>query len=1426
MVEQHDPVIDTGSLSSLYERIGGAQLTPAGILDLTIELTRSRDPELAEAIRCCAIPRRFDPRIIGVLRDAKEDAGRNEEILKELLKQTFVIQRIDGDYVYHDTVRDQLLEWWREEPNRERFDEYNRRLAGHYKARQDEVTELQFHFNRVSRLIRRANPDRYLKLVSTVESLIVSPLLEALYHEVLRSAASGYDFFVNQLHNRYEPTGQYGVCLTLATATRDFLRRLPDKSVEDRYFRWLDYYEARLENQQGQFAEAERILSLLRDATGDDVKLKLWVLSELGTSYQNRYMMREARKVLTEELQLALETREDVFNLSTSYSRVGSINWTLDELDDSVRHYEQAVLAAKDSGNRNQEARARLSLGGILHDHGRRADGLEVDLEAVDLVRAQSPENPGLAYAVAQRLMSDMEVRDPRLVDAFFAEGLELLRAQGDVRGEILLRNEYVSTLSDSGRVTPADTQLEKAKIQAESIGDVVTACQLVFAEGLLRSAQGRSLDSIRAYDRVVELSEAGQGNEWVRAAAVSNRGQQYSKLARWEEAERDFEAASERWEQMGHDNLVAFIQAMRADARRWELLYKEAQRRSSPDSESATAAQERARGDVRLREGDWDAAVEHYRAALDLLRAAGDLREVAELHEEMANIADGRGQWAEAAMQAQAAVEAWTALAADGAPPGDSPTALEPQELEPVNELLAVPLAQLTESSPAYYAGCCRSQGTTYVAQGRWEEARQQLLKAQDIERRLRRLSSAALVDSAIARAYAGEGDWDRAVAAMSAARAFWQELADFEAYQPTEAEDAAAHDNSRGHRNLVSAAGDREALVRGRDLIRSAVNKAEGIFLYHLNLAYACARLEEWAEAGDALDTALQRKPPDASCAALCKRLADYRIKYGLAALSQGKTGEAAMAFSTARLTLENLGDEGLAPLLTVGRLWIDAADGLLRSRNVDEAEACYRAAAEWARKNDSDEDRLKALARLAFLCAVAGRDDEAVEGLVEVVRGETGSATLSSFVDDWVPWFDTLASYRALAHVLRRLSLRLELETDHRARALEARKKLASEFLSVSARAAGSGDPAATPTSTSMMSVVTPIAIELHGALLPTDPNWENTHPFLQQYVPDMRERILDELGVRVPGVRTRVNSDDLPENSYILMLHEVPIVLGYAQPGKLFCGNPLLASLQQVVPESNDVFNPLTGEQDGFWFDPATVDAEKAAALEPLDHFQYMVRHLEHLLRQNLAGFFSISELNEMFERWVNVEGDDSESDRRRQLIATALPDSRARWKLVTVIRALLDEGVTVSALEPILIAFHEHKDEDERAIAEVVRLSQRERLPGNTDGKRFAHLSDDYENTLASGIYDQGAKRLLALEPEPTQELLTAVRMALGDSKRSQVVVVTRRQGIRPYVRKLLELEFPSLAILSEQELLPELRDRVSGTIDLDGEPLP
>ena len=184
--------------------------------------------------------------------------------------------------------------------------------------------------------------------------------------------------------------------------------------------RWLDYWDGRLARSAGDAVGAETILRALDSA--EDVRLRMWILGDLGASLAERDRLCEARDVYEEELTLAETTQADLWNLPISYWRLADVAWEMDDLPKALELYRRAIRTASEQGNDAAEAFASLDAAGVLAQLGKPDDAFEVALNAFDIARTRQPLDRALQRSVAIRFMLLFAPYEPRLVETLQRE--------------------------------------------------------------------------------------------------------------------------------------------------------------------------------------------------------------------------------------------------------------------------------------------------------------------------------------------------------------------------------------------------------------------------------------------------------------------------------------------------------------------------------------------------------------------------------------------------------------------------------------------------------------------------------------------------------------------------------------------------------------------------------------------------------------------------------------------------------------------------------------------------------------------------------------------------------------------------------------------------------------------------------------------
>src|SRR6266496_533707 len=196
------------------------------------ELLASAEPDIAEAVRLCALPHWFNEDILAWLRGEEgEPSGRTLEILSKLIRLPFVDSHQDRGYAYQKNVRNLLLRRWREN-NVKRFEELSGNTAAYFtnRLRSEELSEQQ-----------RAEWE-----------------FEEVYHLLVADKKHGIDRFIN-LSNRaidYYRLSTLELLLSMAREQADFL--IAGNQL------WIQFFEGKKELVSGNWEKALEVWERLK----------------------------------------------------------------------------------------------------------------------------------------------------------------------------------------------------------------------------------------------------------------------------------------------------------------------------------------------------------------------------------------------------------------------------------------------------------------------------------------------------------------------------------------------------------------------------------------------------------------------------------------------------------------------------------------------------------------------------------------------------------------------------------------------------------------------------------------------------------------------------------------------------------------------------------------------------------------------------------------------------------------------------------------------------------------------------------------------------------------------------------------------------------------------------------------------------------
>jgi type III secretion protein V len=359
-------------------------------------------------------------------------------------------------------------------------------------------------------------------------------------------------------------------------------------------------------------------------------------------------------------------------------------------------------------------------------------------------------------------------------------------------------------------------------------------------------------------------------------------------------------------------------------------------------------------------------------------------------------------------------------------------------------------------------------------------------------------------------------------------------------------------------------------------------------------------------------------------------------------------------------------------------------------------------------------------------------------------------------------------------------------------------------------VSGKGVGATTTSKAAARTEPLPLMVPIVVELSGPLTQRLLPAGDGGRLLTELVPVLREQFFHETGIPLPSVRVRGQGAGLPAGGYQLRLNEVPLGRGEVLLG----GGLALESAERLADAG------LRGEpakhpdgRDATWIAEADLSTARLRGVATLTADEVIAAHLLVLLRRHGYEFVGIQETQTLLE---------SLERSHPALVREVVPKLVSLVLLTDILRRLAEEGISLRNLREILGALGEWApiERDPVALTEQVRAALRRQITFKytaANGSLGVYLLDPMiEEAVREGIQRTSTGSFLALEPALSRDILGAVAGTIPVSIAGAVVVTGA--DIRRYVRRLLETEFPQLAVLSYQELAADAKLQPLGRV--------
>ena len=339
------------------------------------------------------------------------------------------------------------------------------------------------------------------------------------------------------------------------------------------------------------------------------------------------------------------------------------------------------------------------------------------------------------------------------------------------------------------------------------------------------------------------------------------------------------------------------------------------------------------------------------------------------------------------------------------------------------------------------------------------------------------------------------------------------------------------------------------------------------------------------------------------------------------------------------------------------------------------------------------------------------------------------------------------------------------------------------------------------------------VDPLEIEIGYGLIPLVD--EEQGGDLLTRITTIRKQLAIELGVIVPPIRIRDNISLKPDE-YVVKIRGADIAKGELLTSRLLA---LAADDQPSKLDGVPTKDPAFG-LPAYWIPENLKDKAEAMGFTVVEPVAVLATHLKEILRQNAYLVLSREDVHELIE---NVKKESP------TVVEELIPNLLNIGQVQKVLQNLLREQVPIRDMVTILetLADYAGTTKDPDILTEYVRNALSKIIYKNylaEDGRMYGMmLSPQFENMLVDNL-NQNKGAGLNLPPDILKALFQQIKD--GSEKMTEngfTPLILASPMIRSSFKRLIEMAFPQVSVISYNEIPADVEIQTSGVIGLSDE---
>ena len=337
------------------------------------------------------------------------------------------------------------------------------------------------------------------------------------------------------------------------------------------------------------------------------------------------------------------------------------------------------------------------------------------------------------------------------------------------------------------------------------------------------------------------------------------------------------------------------------------------------------------------------------------------------------------------------------------------------------------------------------------------------------------------------------------------------------------------------------------------------------------------------------------------------------------------------------------------------------------------------------------------------------------------------------------------------------------------------------------------------------------VEPMEVEIGYGLIPLAD--ESTGGDLLQRIASVRRQCAIEMGVVVQPIRIRDNLQ-LKTNEYVIKIRGTIIASSELMASMLLCMDP---SGENMNMDGIRTVEP-TFNLPALWINKDQREEAEIKGLTVVDPTTVMVTHLTETIKAHSYELLGRQEVKLIV---------DNTREKYSAVVDELIPDLITIGELQKVLQNLLKEKVPIKDMVTIMesLADNSRLTKDIELLTEYVRFSLARAICNQVIDENRAisvvTLAPQIEEIIAANTQKSMHGSFPAVNPDTTTKVLESIRNVIDRVyfyNNQPIILVS--PNIRPVFRKLIEMIYPHIMVLSLNEIPNDVEIRTEGVVSL------